>query len=86
MIQEPSIWQDVGTELGVPNGVLEGFKMNLSFGGKPNLMFKEALIYWGKKQKVKPYTWQTMLEALSSPIVGQHQLATKVADKLRQRR
>ena len=84
MIQEPSIWQDVGTELGVPNGVLEGFKMNLSFGGRPNLMFKEALIYWEKKQS-KPYTWQTILEALSSPSVGQHQLATKVADKLRRR-
>ena len=84
MIQEPSIWQDVGTELDVPNGALEGFKMNLSFGGRPNLMFKEALIYWEKKQ-TKPYTWQTILEALSSPSVGQHQLATKVADKLRRR-
>ena len=80
--QDPSVWQEVGTELGLSPGVLNGFKMDLSLGGKPSLMFKEVLVRWERSMS-KPYTWQTILEALSSPKVGHHKLANKIAGHLR---
>jgi hypothetical protein len=80
--EEPSVWNEVGTELNILPGRLNGIKMDLSLGGKPSLMFKEVLVLWERSHS-KPYNWQTILDALASPSVDCSRTAIKVSRKLK---
>ncbi|XP_019858622.1 PREDICTED: uncharacterized protein LOC109586838 [Amphimedon queenslandica] len=79
--KNPSIWNEVGGQLGISEGSLKAIQMNISFGANPKLLFKEVLSLWDRSRS-RPYTWGTILDALASPIVEHVGLAQDVARKL----
>ncbi|XP_019862665.1 PREDICTED: uncharacterized protein LOC109591359 [Amphimedon queenslandica] len=79
--KNPSIWNEVGSQLGISDGNLNAIQRNISFGANPKLLFKGVLSLW-ETSRSRPYTWGTILNALASPIVEQVGLAQDVARKL----
>ena len=62
-------------------GQIQAIKRNTSLGGDCKLFFKEVLVKW-ESTRYKPYTWSTILDALSAPIVDHKLLADDIATTL----
>ena len=62
-------------------GQIQAIKRNISLGGDCKLFFKEVLVKW-ENTRYKPYTWSTILDALSAPIVDHKLLADDIATTL----
>lgn len=78
----PAKWDLVGTQLGFSYGDIEGYKMDISLGGKPIKLFQELISNWSRKFP-ETYNWGVMLKVLSSPTVGERRLANEIASKLK---
>ena len=71
-------WKDVGIQLGLSSGTLDSIQNQNA--GKANACqesFREVLSEWKAKQP-KPYTWQTMIDALRSNAVAEVRLAEEL--------
>ena len=77
----PGKWRDVGLQLGVDQGVLEGIA-SIS-PGDTNRCYSNVFTRW-KNQNLKthPYTWLTVVRALESQSVGENLLASKIKNEL----
>ena len=77
----PGKWRDVGLQLGVDQGVLEGIA-SIS-PGDTNRCYSNVFTRW-KNQNLKthPYTWLTVVQALESQSVGENLLASKIKNEL----
>ena len=74
----PCKWRDLGLQLGVSQGVLDGIAAS-----RPediNNRFSDVFTKW-KNQNSPPYTWSTVVHVLQNPAVGQNRLADKIIKK-----
>ena len=73
----PSKWRDVGLQLGLDQGVLEG--ITLISPGDTNLCYSNVFTQWKNLNLItSPYTWSTIVQALQAPAVGEKRLAEKI--------
>ena len=73
----PSKWKDVGLQLGLNLGVLEGIR------GEASHCYMEVFTQWkNQNSTAHPYTWLTVVRALKAPAVGEERLANKIKNKL----
>lgn len=73
----PSKWKDVGLQLGISPGVLDGIAAN-----RPediNNRFSDVFTKW--KNQAHPHTWSTVVNVLQNPAVGENRLADKIIQK-----
>ena len=77
----PNKWRDVGLQLGLDQGVLEGIA-SIS-PGDTNLYYINVFTWWKNlTSTTHPYTWSTVVQALESPAVGERRLADKIMSEL----
>ena len=77
----PAKWRLVGVQLKLPNGTLD--EIQVQNVGKPNeciLSFEQVFVKW-RSLGTSPYTWETMINTLRSPAVGEVELANKLNAK-----
>ena len=73
----PSKWKDVGLQLGLDHGVLEGI------GGEASHCYMDVFTRWkNQNATTHPYTWLTLVQALQTPAVGKERLADKIRNKV----
>ena len=73
----PSKWRDVGLQLGVDHGVLEGIA-TISLGDT-NYCYANVFTRWkNQNSTTHPHTWLTIVQALQSRAVGEERLADKI--------
>ena len=74
----PAKWRSVGIQLGLSLSTLDSIQSNNA--GKPDASlhsFEQVFSTW-EKQGPSPYTWNTIIEALRSPAVGEFALADEL--------
>lgn len=77
----PNRWRDVGIQLRVNHGVLEGIA-TISLGDT-NQCYSNVFIRWKNQHlETHPYTWSTIVHALESRAVGEKRLASRIKNKL----
>ena len=77
----PSKWRDIGLQLGLDQGVLDGIATISP--RNTNLCYSNVFTLWENKNSTKhPYTWSTIVEVLQAPSVGEESLANKIKNKL----
>ena len=73
----PSKWKDVGLQLGLDHGVLEGVR------GDNSHCYMDVFTQWKNQNSTTyPYTWSTIVQALQTPAVSEKRLADKIKNKL----
>ena len=71
----PSKWRDVGLQLGLDPGVLEGITTHLCYSN--------VFTRWkNQNSAAHPHTWSTIVQALKSPAVGERRLADTIKSEL----
>ena len=70
----PHKWMEIGIQLDVPRGRLEAF--NQRHLGESMKILVEVFNYWESQSGDKPKTWYTVIDALKTPLVGEHTLAS----------
>ena len=77
----PGKWKDVGLQLGVDQGVLEGIASINQ--GDTNLCYSNVFTRWkSQNSSTHPHTWLTIVRALESPAVGENRLADEIKSEL----
>ena len=77
----PSKWRDVGLQLGLDHGVLEGIA-SISVGDT-NHCYSNVFTRWkNQNSTTHPYTWSTIVQVLESQTVGEKLLASKIKNEL----
>ena len=77
----PAKWRLVGVQLKLPNGTLDDIQAeNAGRPGLCKLSFEQVFTKW-RSLGTSPYTWETMIKALSSPAVEEVTLADKLKAK-----
>ena len=77
----PSKWRDIGLQLGLDQGVLEGIATISP--RDTNLCYSNVFTLWeNQNSRTYPYTWSTIVEVLQVRSVGEKRLATKIKNKL----
>ena len=77
----PRKWIDVGLQLGLDHGVLDGIA-NIS-PGDINYCYSNVFTRWkNQNSQAHPYTWSTVVQALKTRAVGEDRLADKIKDEL----
>ena len=76
----PDKWRQFGIELRLTPGELDAFLVPSS--GDALRCFSSVFTVWQKKMSREPYSWQTVVECLRAPAVGEHKLALELNDKL----
>ena len=70
----PSKWRDMGLQLGVDHGILEGIAFISP--GDTNHCYSNLFTRWKNQNSATyPYTWLTLVQALESRAVGEKRLA-----------
>ena len=78
----PAKWRLVGVQLKLPNGMLD--EIQAQNAGRPDqciLSFEQMFAKW-RSLGTSPYTWETMINTLRSPAVGEVKLANKLNTKM----
>ena len=70
----PHKWMEIGIQLNIPQSHLETF--NQRYQGKSTKIFAEMFNYWENQSGDEPKTWYTIIDALKTPSVGEHTLAS----------
>ena len=77
----PGKWRDVGLQLGMDHGVLDGIAAISP--GDINHCYSNVFTRWkNQKSRTYPYTWSTVVQALKARAVGEERLADKIKDEL----
>ena len=71
----------MGDMLKISSGELQAIQTDLTNGGDSRSFFRAVLIKW-EETRHRPYTWQTMLDVLSSPYIDQAPLARDIEHQL----
>ena len=74
-------WRSVGVQLKLPSGTLDSIQAQNA--GRPDgcmLSFEQVFTEW-ERQKTTPHTWDTIINALRAPAVGEHELADRMFSK-----
>ena len=71
----PAKWRQVGGQLKLPAGVLDGLEQQYS---RPLDCFEHVLTEW-ERRRSSPYTWETLIAVLQSRVVGENGLATTLS-------
>ena len=77
----PAKWRLVGVQLKLSSGTLD--EIQAQNVGRPYeciLSFEQVFVKW-RSLGTSPYTWETMINALCSPAVGEVELANKLNAK-----
>ena len=77
----PAKWRLVGVQLKLPNGTLD--EIQAQNAGRPDeckLSFEQVFARWNSLG-TGPYTWQTIINALRSPCVGEVLMADRLFSK-----
>ena len=75
-------WRLVGVQLKLPNGTLD--EIQAQNAGRPDdckHSFEQVFDRW-RSLGTSPYTWETMINALRSPAVGEVTLANELNTKI----
>ena len=75
----PGKWRDVGLQLGVDKGELDGIA--LISPENTNLCYTNVFTRW-MNLTTDSYTWLKVVQVLESPAVGENRLACKIRNKL----
>ena len=75
----PGKWRDVGLQLGVDKGVLDGIAHTSPENS--NLCYTNVFTQW-MNLTTHPYTWLKVVQVLKSPAVGENRLADGIKNKL----
>ena len=76
----PSKWRDVGLQLGLNQGVLDGIALNSP--GDTNHCYSNVFTRWKNQNLITyPYTWSTIVQALRAPAVAEERLADDIKNK-----
>ena len=76
----PLQWKNVGMFLDISLNILDGIQMNNAGKGKPHAFldsFEQVFTTW-EQQGPSPYTWNTIIEVLRQPAVGELALADQL--------
>ena len=77
----PGKWRDVGLQLGLDQGVLDGIALNSQ--GNTNHSYSNVFTKWKNlNSTTHPYTWSTVVQALESRTVEEKLLASKIKNEL----
>ena len=77
----PGKWRDVGLQLGMDHGVLDGIAAISP--GDINHCYSNVFTRWkNQKSQSYPYTWSTVVQALKARAVGEERLADKIKNEL----
>ena len=77
----PSKWKDIGLQLGVNQGVLDGIATISP--GDPNHCYINVFTRWkNQNSPTHRYTWSTLVQALKKPAVGEDRLADEIKNEL----
>ena len=74
----PNMWRSVGIQLGLSNITLDSIEEKMA--GKPHAFldsFEQVFTTW-EQQGPSPYTWNTIIEVLRQPAVGELALADQL--------
>ena len=71
----------MGDFLNIEPGVLQAIQMDVGNGGNCKMFFRAVLIKWAETRS-RPYTWQTILDVLSSDFIGHAPLARDIERQL----
>lgn len=77
----PAKWRLVGVQLDLPTETLDSIQARNA--GRPNWCihsFEQVFTEW-KGQGTRPYTWETIINALRTPTVGELVLADDVLNR-----
>ena len=74
----PGKWRDVGVQLGLEPGVLDGIATE-----DTNRCYSNVFTKWKNlNSTTHPYTWSTVVQALESRTVAEKLLASKIKNEL----
>ena len=77
----PSKWRDVGLQLGLDHGVLDGIAFISP--GDTHRCYSNVFTRWKNQDSTAhPRTWSTIVQALESRAVGEERLADKIMSEL----
>ena len=77
----PAKWRLVGVQLKLPSEVLDDiWDQNAGKTDMCKLSFEQVFRKW-KRLGTSPYTWETMVNVLGSPAVGEVDLAGQLSSK-----
>ena len=77
----PGKWKDVGLQLGLDNGVLDG--MATGSPGDLNQYWRNVFTRWKNlNSKTRPYTWSTIVQALKVEAVTEFRLAEEIENEV----
>ena len=71
----------MGDFLNIEPGMLKAIEMDVGNGGDCKMFFRAVLIKWAETRS-RPYTWQTILDVLSSEFIGHTPLAIDIECQL----
>ena len=74
----PTLWREIGLELGLAHHRLDCIETEQN--RKQIRCFGEVLRSW-REQHTAPYTWETIIRALQTKVVGQYELAQTLKKK-----
>ena len=78
----PAKWRLVGIQLKLPTWTLESIQhQNAERMDGLLLSFEWVFTEW-ERQKTSPHTWETIINALRAPAVGEHVLADKMLTEI----
>ena len=77
----PSKWRDIGLQLGLDNGALDGIAVIIP--GDNNYCFANVFTRWKNNNlRTYPYTWLTVVQALQTAAVGESRLSEEIKRKM----
>ena len=80
----PSKWRDVGVQLGVAPGVLDGIqRQNAEKPRSCQVSFEQVFNEWRLQGSKTTYTWTHIISILRRPAIGENDLAETLATKFK---
>ena len=80
----PSKWRDVGVQLGIAPGVLDGIqRQNAEKPRSCQVSFEQVFNEWKLQGSETPYTWTHIIGILRRPAIGENDLAETLATKFK---
>ena len=80
----PSKWRDVGVQLGIAPGVLDGIqRQNAEMPRSCQASFEQVFNEWKLQGSTTTYTWTHIIGILRRPAIGENDLAETLATKFK---
>ena len=76
----PAKWRLFGVQLELPTGTLDIIQAQNKGPNAYKHSFEQVFTEW-KRLETKPHTWETVIDALHAPAVGELRLADDILNK-----